>query len=111
MAAKDPNEKYFVDYGEPVGIIAAQSVGEPGTQMILRSFHLAGIESTVATSGLPRIIELVDAKKKPTTPIAYIYLDEKLGKSFEKAEDMLKKINEVRMDSVSKRILENFSKG
>lgn len=111
MAKAKDNSKYLVEYGDPVGIIAAQSVGEPGTQMILRSFHLAGIESTVATSGLPRIIELVDAKKKPTTPIAYIYLDEKINKKFEKAEEMLKKINEVRMDSVMKRIQENFSKG
>lgn len=111
MAKKDSGKKYLVEYGDPVGIIAAQSVGEPGTQMILRSFHLAGIESTVATSGLPRIIELVDAKKKPTTPIAYIYLDDKVNKKFEKAEEMLKKINEVRMDSLAKRILENFSKG
>ena len=72
---KATNKKYLVEYGDPVGIIAAQSVGEPGTQMILRSFHLAGIESTVATSGLPRIIELVDARKKPSTPVTYIYLD------------------------------------
>lgn len=108
---KAANSKYLVEYGDPVGIIAAQSVGEPGTQMILRSFHLAGIESTVATSGLPRIIELVDARKKPSTPVTYIYLDGKLGKKFETAEEMLKKINEVRMDSVAKRILENFSKG
>ncbi len=109
--AKDKNSKYLVEYGEPVGIIAAQSVGEPGTQMILRSFHLAGIESTVATSGLPRIIELVDAKKKPTTPITYIYLDEKIGKDYEKATEVLKKINEVRMSNIARRVLENFSKG
>jgi DNA-directed RNA polymerase subunit A" len=111
MAKTSTSAEYMVEYGDPVGILAAQSVGEPGTQMILRSFHLAGIESTVATSGLPRIIELVDAKKKPTTPVAYIYLDEKMNKKFEKAEEMLKKVNEVRMDNVAKRILENFSKG
>lgn len=109
--AGDKEGKYNVDYGEPVGIIAAQSVGEPGTQMILRSFHLAGIESTISTSGLPRIIELVDAKKKPSTPITYIYLDEKIGKNFDKAAELLKKINEVRMGSIAKRVLENFSKG
>lgn len=106
-----PSNKYYVEYGEPVGIIAAQSVGEPGTQMILRSFHLAGIESTVATSGLPRIIELVDAKKKPSTPITYIYLDPKVNKRFEDVERLLKEINEVRMSGIAKRILENFSKG
>ncbi len=106
-----PNNKYYVEYGDPVGIIAAQSVGEPGTQMILRSFHLAGIESTISTSGLPRIIELVDAKKKPSTPVTYIYLDSKMNKKFESAEELLRKINEVRMSSIAKRILENFSKG
>ncbi len=111
MAKEDKNDRYLVDYGEPVGIIAAQSVGEPGTQMILRSFHLAGIESTISTSGLPRIIELVDAKKKPSTPITYIYLDEKIGKDFDKAAETLKKINEVRMNNIAKRVLENFSKG
>lgn len=110
MAEKN-NKKYFVEYGEPVGIIAAQSVGEPGTQMILRSFHLAGIESTVATSGLPRIIELVDAKKKPSTPVTYIYLDQKISKNFDRASEMLKKINEVRMSNLARRALENFSKG
>lgn len=109
--AKSDKSKYYIEYGDPVGIIAAQSVGEPGTQMILRSFHLAGIESTISTSGLPRIIELVDAKKKPSTPIAYIYLNDKLNKKFESAEEMLKKINEVRMDNIAKRVLENFSKG
>ncbi len=109
--AKPIPNKYSVEYGEPVGIIAAQSVGEPGTQMILRSFHLAGIESTVATSGLPRIIELVDAKKKPSTPITYIYLEEKMAKSLDKASAMLKEINEVRMSNIAKRVLENFTKG
>ncbi len=111
MAKDNKKDRYLVEYGEPVGIIAAQSVGEPGTQMILRSFHLAGIESTISTSGLPRIIELVDAKKKPSTPITYIYLDEKIGKNYDKATDVLKKINEVRMSNIAKRVLENFSKG
>jgi DNA-directed RNA polymerase subunit A" len=111
MAKENKGNKYLVEYGEPVGIIAAQSVGEPGTQMILRSFHLAGIESTISTSGLPRIIELVDAKKKPSTPITYIYLDEKIGKNYDRATEVLKKINEVRMSNIAKRVLENFSKG
>ena len=111
MAKDKEVSKYLVEYGEPVGIIAAQSVGEPGTQMILRSFHLAGIESTISTSGLPRIIELVDAKKKPSTPITYIYLDEKIGKNFDRATEVLKSINEVRMGSIAKRVLENFTKG
>lgn len=108
--AKEKNE-HKIQYGEPVGMIAAQSLGEPGTQMILRAFHFAGIESTIATSGLPRIVELVDARKKPATPITYVYLTGDAKKSFDKAEVILKKISEVRMNSIVKRALENFSKG
>ncbi len=102
---------YAVEYSEPVGIIAAQSVGEPGTQMILRSFHFAGIESAIATSGLPRIVELVDAKKKPTTPLSTIYLEGPASKDIELAEKVAKKINEVRMGTLIRRVVENFSKG
>ncbi len=102
---------FTVQYSEPVGILAAQSVGEPGTQMILRSFHFAGIESAIATSGLPRIVELVDAKKKPTTPLSTVYLEGAASKDIEQAEKIAKKINEVRMDSLIRRSVENFSKG
>ncbi len=110
--AKDDNEKeYEIEYSEPVGILAAQSVGEPGTQMILRSFHFAGIESAIATSGLPRIVELVDAKKKPATPITYVYLSGSAGKNVEEADRIAKKINEVKMSTLVKRTVENFSKG
>ena len=110
MAAKDA-KKFQVDYGEPVGMIAAQSLGEPGTQMILRAFHFAGIESTIATSGLPRIVELVDARKKPETPITFVYLTGDAKRNISKAEAVLKKISEVKMNSVVRRVLENFSKG
>ncbi|MGC8479538.1 MAG: DNA-directed RNA polymerase subunit A'' [Candidatus Micrarchaeia archaeon] len=107
----DKKQKYVVDYGEPVGMVAAQSLGEPGTQMILRAFHFAGIESTIATSGLPRIVELVDARKKPATPITYIYLNSEARKNFDKAEAIMKKISEVKMVTIIKRVLENFPKG
>lgn len=109
MAEK--TNKYIVNYGEPVGMVAAQSLGEPGTQMILRAFHFAGIESTIATSGLPRIVELVDARKKPATPITYVYLTGDAKKSFDKAESIMKKISEVKMVTIIKRALENFPKG
>ena len=59
--------------GEAVGTVAAQSIGEPSTQMILRTFHSAGIASVVTTKGLPRIIELVDARKKPKFPVMQIF--------------------------------------
>ena len=60
--------------GQAVGIVTAQSIGEPGTQMTLRTFHFAGIAERNVTLGLPRLIELVDARKKPVTPTMDIYL-------------------------------------
>lgn len=108
--AKEKDD-YNVKFSEPVGMIAAQSVGEPGTQMILRSFHFAGIESAIATSGLPRIVELVDAKKKPTTPLSTIYLEGKAGKNIDEATKIAKKITEIKMNTLVRRIVENFSKG
>jgi DNA-directed RNA polymerase subunit A' len=69
--------KSQVEPGQAVGIVTAQSIGEPGTQMTLRTFHTAGIAEKNVTLGLPRIIELVDARKKPSTPSMDIYLDKK----------------------------------
>ena len=60
--------------GEAVGIVAAQSIGEPGTQMTLRTFHYAGVKEQNVTLGLPRLIEIVDARRIPSTPIMTIYL-------------------------------------
>jgi len=68
--------KAKVEPGQAVGIVTAQSIGEPGTQMTLRTFHFAGIRERNVTLGLPRLIELVDARKKPVTPTMDIYLDD-----------------------------------
>ncbi|HMD79375.1 MAG TPA: DNA-directed RNA polymerase subunit A', partial [Nitrososphaerales archaeon] len=57
-----------VEPGEASGIVAAQSIGEPGTQMTLRTFHFAGVRERDVTLGLPRLMELVDARKIPATP-------------------------------------------
>ena len=65
---------------EAVGITTAQSIGEPGTQMTMRTFHYAGVATVNVTQGLPRIIEIVDARKVPKTPTMIIYLDEENSK-------------------------------
>ena len=52
-----------VEVGEAVGVIAAQSIGEPGTQLTLRTFHLGGIAGEDITQGLPRVEELFEARK------------------------------------------------
>ena len=57
----------MVGIGSAVGIIAAQSIGEPGTQLTLRTFHTGGTATSVGdiTSGLPRVEELFEARRKP----------------------------------------------
>jgi DNA-directed RNA polymerase III subunit RPC1 len=55
--------------GEAVGAIAAQSIGEPGTQMTLKTFHFAGVASMNITLGVPRIKEIINAVKDISTPI------------------------------------------
>ncbi|HUV60651.1 MAG TPA: DNA-directed RNA polymerase subunit A'' [Thermoplasmata archaeon] len=69
-------ESHIIDPNESVGIIAAQSIGEPGTQMTMRTFHYAGVAEMNVTLGLPRLIEIVDARRVPSTPIMEIHLAE-----------------------------------
>ncbi|KHO46959.1 MAG: DNA-directed RNA polymerase subunit A' [archaeon GW2011_AR4] len=63
-----------VEPGECVGLVAAESIGEPGTQMTLNTFHFAGVAEMNVTVGLPRIIEVLDARKTISTPMMEIYL-------------------------------------
>ena len=70
-----------VDPHEAVGITTAQSIGEPGTQMTMRTFHYAGVATVNVTQGLPRVIEIVDARKVPKTPTMLVYLDENDAKA------------------------------
>ena len=73
LKVKEAYEREEVEPGESVGTIAAQSVGEPGTQMTMRTFHYAGVVELNVTLGLPRLIEVVDARKKISTPTMDIY--------------------------------------
>ena len=76
-----------VDIGESVGVIAAQSIGEPGTQLTMRTFHTGGVAGSDITQGLPRVEELFEARKPKKTAIvteftgtARIQSDKKLSK-------------------------------
>src|SRR5580765_1084057 len=51
------------DLGEAIGIVAAQSIGEPGTQLTTRTFHTGGVAGEDITHGLPRVVELFEARK------------------------------------------------
>jgi DNA-directed RNA polymerase subunit A' len=85
-------DRALAEPGEAVGVVTAQSIGEPGTQMTLRTFHFAGVKERNVTLGLPRLIELVDARKKPVTPTMDIYLDESHRVSREKALEVAREI-------------------
>lgn len=103
-----------IDVGEAVGIIAAQSIGEPGTQMTMRTFHYAGVAEQVPT-GLPRLIELVDARREPKKPLMDIPLKSEYRESEKKAREVadqiesvsLGKIAEISEDFATKRIIIN----
>jgi len=64
----------LVDAGESVGVVAAESIGEPSTQMTLNTFHFAGAAEMNVTTGLPRVVEILDGRKTIKTPMMEIFL-------------------------------------
>lgn len=73
---------------EAAGVVSAQSIGEPGTQMTMRTFHYAGVAEINVTLGLPRLIEIVDARKNPSTPMMTI----NLTKDYAQDREMARKL-------------------
>jgi DNA-directed RNA polymerase subunit A" len=113
LLAKDKEERENINVvpGEAAGTLAAQSIGEPSTQMMLRTFHAAGITSVIATRGLPRIIELVDARKRPKFPTMIISFEKGIAKNYEKVREIWRKLEEVKVRSLIKQFDENFRGG
>ena len=70
-------KKAQTEPGHAVGAIAAQSIGEPGTQMTLKTFHFAGVAGMSITQGVPRIKEIINASKLISTPVISCDLNEK----------------------------------
>jgi DNA-directed RNA polymerase subunit A' len=97
-----------IEPGEAIGILTAQSFGEPSTQMALNVFHFAGVSEMQVTSGLPRLIEIFDARKTPSTPEMEIYL-EKDHNNEKDAKVIAEKIQEIKMKDIIKEIKINFS--
>jgi DNA-directed RNA polymerase subunit A' len=100
-------KRALMEPGEAVGIVAAQSIGEPGTQMTLRTFHYAGVREQNVTLGLPRLIEIVDARKIPSTPIMTIYLTKKYRKSKEAATEIARNIIHTTLEDLAQAIYED----
>ncbi|MDO8660798.1 MAG: DNA-directed RNA polymerase subunit A'' [Candidatus Woesearchaeota archaeon] len=63
-----------IEAGEAVGLVSAESIGEPGTQMTLDTFHFAGVHELNVTMGLPRLIEILDGRKEVSTPLMQVFL-------------------------------------
>jgi len=98
--AKAVESRYLdtrVDPLDPVGTVSAQSIGEPGTQMTMNTFHYAGVAEIDVTQGLPRLIELVDARKTPDTPMMTVHLDEEYAEDRERAHEVVWKIEATRI--------------
>ncbi|MDH5482858.1 MAG: DNA-directed RNA polymerase subunit A' [Candidatus Bathyarchaeota archaeon] len=100
-------KRALMEPGEAVGIVSAQSIGEPGTQMTLRTFHYAGVREQNVTLGLPRLIEIVDARRIPSTPIMTIYLTGKHKKSREAAVQVARSIVYTTIENLAQAIYED----
>ncbi len=94
-------KKREIDPYEAVGIIAAQSIGEPGTQMTMRTFHFAGVVEMNVTLGLPRLIEIVDARRIPSTPSMVIYLTEKYKHDEDRVRELIKNLENTTIIDVA----------
>ena len=107
-------EKEYLDSkinpGEAIGMITAESFGEPGTQMILRTFHFSGVAEVNVTLGLPRLIEILDARKEIKTPTMKIYLKKEYNKDPKKVKKIATSIKEVSFDKLMKQISINLVK-
>ena len=103
----DEFEKSQIASGESVGIIAAESLGEPSTQMTLNTFHFAGVSELNVTVGLPRIIEILDGRKIIKTPMMEVYLKSPYnkGKDIKKIAGMIK---ETKIENIVKEISINL---
>ncbi|KAJ3171954.1 DNA-directed RNA polymerase II subunit rpb1 [Geranomyces variabilis] len=75
-----------VNPGEMVGVLAAQSIGEPATQMTLNTFHLAGVGSKNVTQGVPRLKEIINVAKNTKTPGLTVYLTPEYNQTQDRAK-------------------------
>ena len=99
--SKEEKEKLLERYqgmqyepGESIGAVAAQSLAEPATQLTMETYHAAGAAQVSLTAGLPRLIEIVDARRNPKTPAMNVYLHE----DYNSEEDAKKVARKQRQD-------------
>ncbi|XP_033334567.2 DNA-directed RNA polymerase II subunit RPB1 [Megalopta genalis] len=90
-----------VSPGEMVGALAAQSLGEPATQMTLNTFHFAGVSSKNVTLGVPRLKEIINISKKPKAPSLTVFLIGAAARDAEKAKNVLCRLEHTTLRKVT----------
>lgn len=105
---KQDYEDALIDPGECVGLVAAESIGEPGTQMTLNTKNFQGVAEMQVTMGLPRIIEIFDCRKTLSTPLMEIFLKEPYnkGKDIKKIAMLVK---ETKLDDLAEEFSINLA--
>jgi len=96
--------KSRVHAGEMVGTLAAQSIGEPTTQLTLNTFHSAGTAKANATAGVPRIVELLSASSNPKNPTNVVYLDPSISGDQVAALSKIKDIQKTTLRDITKSV-------
>jgi len=92
-------QKSTYDPEEPIGVVSAQSLSEPATQMTMRTYHFAGTAGIQVTLGLPRMIEIFDARKEPRTPTMTIHID-KDNQTIDQVRKIAEQIKEVKLKDI-----------
>uniref|UniRef100_A0A8W7PFP6 DNA-directed RNA polymerase subunit n=1 Tax=Anopheles coluzzii TaxID=1518534 RepID=A0A8W7PFP6_ANOCL len=87
--------------GEMVGALAAQSLGEPATQMTLNTFHFAGVSSKNVTLGVPRLKEIINISKRPKAPSLTVFLTGGAARDAEKAKNVLCRLEHTTLRKVT----------
>lgn len=101
---RDRFEDSLAQPGDMVGIVSAQSLGEPTTQLTLNTFHLAGVASgSKAVSGLPRVMELLNVTANPKQSLIYVHLPEDLRYSSEAATQMKARLETTMLSQIVSR--------
>ena len=97
--------KSWVQPGEQVGIIAAQSIGEPSTQLTLNTFHLAGVASkSNVTQGIPRLREILKVTKNPKATSLLIYMKPEYRHNKEKARELVQDLELTLLRSITNKV-------
>ena len=95
----------IVNPGEMVGVVAAQSVGEPTTQMTLNTFHFAGVASkSNVTRGVPRIEEILSLSENPKNPSCTVFLKEDIAENQDEVKKYINKLEHTRLKDIVKSV-------